>query len=185
MHAGRRRTRGSKDSKPRPETGQDRACYSELLRHIPRRAGAGGLEAIFRVRRTVARGRRLDASQTGGRFHLGRVDGQTPVTDEQPRVIPRRRYRTRWSVIAFVVIRVVISLAIMVWQLRGDPPSETDGAPSVTSTAAPSGEQDADRLVGLTLRELVRVARETTGSAAPQPPSRVSYLAVPTTCTDW
>ena len=40
------------------------------------------------------------------------------VTDEQPRATSRR-YSTKWSVIAFVVLGMVICLAVILWQLRG------------------------------------------------------------------
>lgn len=46
-----------------------------------------------------------------------------------------RPYRTRWSVIAFVVIGLVVGLAIMLWQLSGDPPEEADSAPAPPRTA--------------------------------------------------
>jgi hypothetical protein len=42
------------------------------------------------------------------------------VSDEPPRGTPRRRYSTRWSVIAFGVIGMVICLAVILWRLRGD-----------------------------------------------------------------
>jgi hypothetical protein len=41
------------------------------------------------------------------------------VTDEQPRATGRRRYSTKWSVIAFVVLGMVICLAVILWRLRG------------------------------------------------------------------
>jgi hypothetical protein len=40
------------------------------------------------------------------------------VTDEQPRPTGRR-YSTKWSVIAFVVLGMVICLAVILWRLRG------------------------------------------------------------------
>ncbi|HEY0951009.1 hypothetical protein [Nocardioides sp.] len=46
-----------------------------------------------------------------------------------------RPYRTRWSVIAFVVIALAVGLAIMLWQLSGDPPEEADSAPAPPRTA--------------------------------------------------
>ena len=42
------------------------------------------------------------------------------VTDEQPRATSRRRYSTKWSVAAFVVLGMVICLAVILWRLRGD-----------------------------------------------------------------
>jgi hypothetical protein len=42
------------------------------------------------------------------------------VTDQQPRPTGRRRYSTKWSVIAFVVLGMVICLAVILWRLRGD-----------------------------------------------------------------
>ena len=41
------------------------------------------------------------------------------VTDEQPRATSSRRYSTKWSVIAFVVLGMVICLATIIWKLRG------------------------------------------------------------------
>ena len=40
------------------------------------------------------------------------------MTDEQAHTTSRRRYSTKWSVIAFVVLGMVICLAVILWQLR-------------------------------------------------------------------
>ena len=42
------------------------------------------------------------------------------MSNEQPPATPRRRYSTKWSVMAFVVIGMVICLAVILWRLRGD-----------------------------------------------------------------
>ena len=42
------------------------------------------------------------------------------MTDVQPRETPGRRYSTTWSVIGFIVLGMVISMAIMLWRLRGE-----------------------------------------------------------------
>jgi hypothetical protein len=43
---------------------------------------------------------------------------------------PRTRpFKTRWSVILFVVIALAVCTAIMLWQLSGDTPDEPDSAP--------------------------------------------------------
>jgi hypothetical protein len=41
------------------------------------------------------------------------------VTHGQPSPTGRRRYSTKWSVISFVVLGMVICLAVILWQLRG------------------------------------------------------------------
>ena len=41
------------------------------------------------------------------------------MTDEQSPRTPRRSYSTKWSVIAFVVLGMVICLATIIWKLRG------------------------------------------------------------------
>jgi hypothetical protein len=41
------------------------------------------------------------------------------VTDEQTPTDGRRRYSTKWSVIAFVVLGIGICLAVILWRLRG------------------------------------------------------------------
>lgn len=44
-----------------------------------------------------------------------------------PDTVPRRRrFQTRWSVIAFVVIALVVSIVVMLWQLDDGPPDDPD-----------------------------------------------------------
>jgi hypothetical protein len=48
----------------------------------------------------------------------------------------KRPFRTRWAVIAFVVIALVVCSVIMVMQLRGDPPDEADSGAPITTVVA-------------------------------------------------
>ncbi|GGO79611.1 hypothetical protein [Nocardioides deserti] len=54
----------------------------------------------------------------------------------------RRRFSTRWSVIAFVVLALVVAAVVIAWQMQGTPPGQTDvGMPP----PAPAGTGPAPR----------------------------------------
>ena len=59
-------------------------------------------------------------ASSGGRRAVARSGRVDRVTDQHSRPTGRRRYSTKWSVIAFVVLGMVISLAVILWRLRGD-----------------------------------------------------------------
>lgn len=61
-----------------------------------------------------------------------------PVDDPRE----RRRFPTKWSVTAFVVLVLAIWVAIMLWQSRGERPEQTDSGLGSPAPSAPARAGD-------------------------------------------